>query len=259
MNKLICSLLVCLTACSSSPKPGQLRVLATPTPQAEILDSVKPALKEQGIDLVVIITDDYNMPNRAVAQGEADANFFQHKPFLDEQIHQFGYPLESIAAIEIEPMGIYSKKYKNLGSLPERAKIALPNDPTNEARALLLLQAQGLIQLDNPDNLLATPVNIISNPKDLQFVEVDAAMTPRALDDVDAAAINTNYALAARLSPQKDAIVLESQDSPYANLLVVRSQDKERPDLTALKAALTSEKTKEFIEKKYKGVVLPAF
>jgi D-methionine transport system substrate-binding protein len=236
-----------------------LKVIATPTPQAEILGSVKPMLKEQGIDLIVIITDDYNMPNRAVAGGEADANFFQHQPFLDEQIQQFGYPLESIASIEIEPMGIYSKQYKDLLSLPRNAKIAIPNDPTNEGRALRLLQAQGLIELDDPDNLLVTVRNIISNPNELQFVEVDAAMTPRALDDVAAAAINTNYALAARLSPQKDAIVLEDPNSPYANILVVQTQNKDRPDIAALKAALTSERAKQFIENNYKGAVLPAF
>lgn len=256
---VVCTLLLCiLTGCSSKSKNG-LKIAATPVPHAQMLEFIKPDLKAQGIDLVIIVTDDYNMPNRALANKEIEANFFQHIPFMDEQIKQFHYPIESIAKIELEPMGIYSKKVKSLTDLKDKATIAIPNDPTNEARALLLLQAHGIIQLDRSNNLQATVLNIIKNPKHIKFIEVDAAMIPRSLEDVDAAAINTNYALQANLSPLKDALVLEDKNSPYANILVTRIGDENRPDIQALKAAMTSEKMKEFILQKYKGAVLPAF
>jgi len=260
IKSFLSSLLICLFLFTSCSKPKhRLTVAATPVPQAQMLDFVKPDLKEQGIDLVVVVTDDYNIPNRALVTREVDANFFQHIPFLDEQIKQFHYKIESIAKIEIEPMGIYSRKIHSLDQLKEKATIAIPNDPTNEARALLLLQKHGVITLDNPNNLNATIINIKSNPKNIHFLEVDAAMLPRTLDDVDAAAINTNYALQAKLNPLKDAIALEGKNSPYANVIVVRIGDENRPDILALKAAMTSEKMKEFILNKYKGAVLPAF
>lgn len=246
-----------LTGCSKST--NGLKVAATPVPHAQMLEFIKPDLKEQGIDLEIIVTEDYNMPNRALAQKEIDANFFQHIPFLDEQINQFHYAIESFGAIEIEPMGIYSKKITSLAALQNNAKIAIPNDPSNEARALLLLQAQGLITLDRSNNLNATLVNIKKNPKQLQFIEVDAAMLPRSLPDVAAAVINTNYALEAKLNPTKDALALEDKDSPYANIIAIRIGDDTRPDLIALKEAMTSDKMRTFIQKTYKGAVLPSF
>ncbi len=261
MNKrffvLAAALLSMLSSCSS-PKNG-LKVAATPVPHAQMLEFVKPDLKAQGIDLIIVVTDDYNIPNRALANHEVEANFFQHIPFMEEQIKQFHYSIESIAKIELEPMGIYSKKIKSLSDLKDNAIIAVPNDPTNEARALLLLQAHDVIELDNSHNLQATVLNITKNPKHIKFVEVDAAMMPRSLEDVDAAAINSNFALQANLSPLKDALVLESTDSPYANIIVVRTGDENRPDIQALKTAMTSEKVREFILQKYKGAILPAF
>jgi D-methionine transport system substrate-binding protein len=255
----LCALiLLLLSSCSSTSKDG-LKIAATPVPHAQMLEFVKPILKAQGIDLIIIVTDDYNMPNRALADKEVDANFFQHIPFMDEQINQFHYPIESIAKIEIEPMGIYSKKIHSLADLKDNGTIAIPNDPTNEGRALLLLQEHGIIQLDRSNNLQATILNITKNPKHLQFIEVDAAMLPRSLEDVDAAAINTNYALEANLSPMKDALVLEGKNSPYANIIAIRIGDENRPDIQALKTAMTSEKMKEFILREYKGAVLPAF
>ncbi len=259
MFKTLCALLlIVLTSCASQPKNG-LTVAASPVPHAELLEFIKADLKAQGIDLVIVVTEDYNMPNRALAGGEIDANFFQHGPFLEEQVKQFGYALEGIAKIEIEPMGIYSKKIKKLSDLKEKAIVGLPNDPTNEARALLLLQKHGLLELDNSKNLQATVLNIIKNPKQLKFIEVDAAMLPRSLEDVAIAAINTNYALEARLSPLKDAIVMEDEESPYANLLVIRKGDEQRQDIQALKAAMTSEKMRAFILEKYQGAIVPAF
>lgn len=259
IKKLAASFLaLTLLSCSSEQEKG-LKIIATPVPHAEMLEFVKNDLKEQGIPLHIIVVEDYNTPNRAVANHEADANFFQHEPFLEEQVKQFDYPLVSIAKIEIEPMGIYSKKIDSLAKLKNNATVAIPNDPTNEARALLLLQEHGVIELDNPKNLSSTVLNIKSNPKHIHFIEVDAAMVPRALDDVDAAAINTNWALEAHLDPAKDALVLEGKDSPYANILVVRKGDENRPDIEALKAAMTSEKMRAFILEKYHGKIFPAF
>jgi D-methionine transport system substrate-binding protein len=260
MKHLFCyfCLILSLSACSGSKK-GAFKVAATPVPHAQMLEFVKPDLKARGFDLEIIVTDDYNIPNRALANKEVAANFFQHIPFMDEQIKQFHYPIESIAKIEIEPMGIYSKKIQTLADLQNGAKIGIPNDPTNEARALLLLRSEGLIELDDPNNLSATVLNIKGNPKNLKFIEVDAAMLPRVLDDVAAAAINTNYALEAGFSPLADALALESKDSPYANILAIRIGDETRPDIVALKAAMTSDKMRQFILDKYKGAVLPAF
>jgi D-methionine transport system substrate-binding protein len=258
IKKLLIFLSLLFVASCSHPKNG-LKVAATPVPQAQMLDFIKPTLKEQGIDLIVVVTDDYNVPNRALVDHEVDANFFQHIPFMDEQIKAFHYRIESIAKIEIEPMGIYSKKIHSISDLPDGAQISIPNDPTNEARALILLEKHGIIGLKNPGNILSTILDITSNPKHLRFIEVDAAMLPRTLSEVEAAAINTNYALEAHLSPIKDALIIEGKDSPYANVIAVRIGDQDRPDIVALKKAMTSEKMKAFIVEKYKGAVLPAF
>lgn len=261
MNKrffvLAAALVLGLTSCSKSK--NRFKVVATPVPHAQMLEFIKPDLKELGINLEIVVTDDYNMPNRALADKEASANFFQHLPFMEEQIKQFHYPITSLAKIELEPMGIYSKKLTSLGELKDGATIAIPNDPTNEARALLLLQSQGIIKLDNSNNLQSTVLNITYNPKHIKFIEVDAAMLARTLQDVDAAAINTNYALEAKLSPEKDALVIEGKNSPYANIIAIRKGDENNPDIKALKEAMTSEKMREFILKKYKGAVIPAF
>lgn len=240
-------------------KSKELKVVATPIPHAEMLEFIRPDLKEQGIHLTIITTDDYNMPNRALANKEIDANFFQHIPFMELQIKEFHYPIQSIGKIEIEPMGIYSKKIKSLSELKEGATIAIPNDPSNEARALLLLQNHKIILLDSSDPLRATTLNISQNPKKIKFIEVDAAMLPRTLPDVDAAVINTNYALEAHLSPVKDALAIENKDSPYANVIAVRVGDENRADIQALKKAMTSEKMRQFILNKYQGAVLPTF
>ena len=254
---IFCLVLLLNNSCSN--KPHGLRVAASAVPHAEMLEFIESEMEAQGFPLEIIVTDDYNTPNRALASKEIDANFFQHAPFLDAQIEQFHYPIESIAQIEIEPMGLYSKKLSALSQLKTGAVVALPNDPTNEARALLMLQNQGWIELDNPANRQATPINIVKNPKDLKFLEIDAAMLPRTLEDADLAVINTNYALAAGFNPLSDALALEDAESPYANILVIRQGDESRSDIQALKAALTSAKMKDFILSRYRGAVLPAF
>lgn len=254
----LAALLLFSPGCNKDKKQG-LRVAASPVPHAEMLEYIKPALKEKGIDLIIIVTDDYNIPNRALANQEIEANFFQHQPFLDAQVNAFHYPILSIANIMVEPIAIYSKKVKSLGELKDNSVIAVPNDPTNEARALLLLQREGLIKLKDPANRQATVLDISENPKKIKFIEVDAATLPRTLDDVDAAAINTNYALQANLHPEKDGIAIENKDSPYMNVLVIHADSKDDPEIKALKEELTSDKMRSFLLEKYKGAVIPSF
>lgn len=257
MHKLLLLLTLSITSCTSETKG--LRVAATPVPHAEILEFIKPELAAQGVDLQILVMDDYNIPNRALADGEVDANFFQHRPFLTMQVEAFHYPIEELTSVEIEPMGLYSQNIKSLSELKDGSIIAIPNDPSNEARALFLLQSEGLIELSPKDNPLSTLLNITSNPKKLSIIEVDAAMIPRALQDVALAAINTNFALEAGLLPTEDALALESKTSPYANILVIRKGEAERTDIQALKTALTSDQMRKFLLEKYKEAILPAW
>lgn len=253
-NLILLGCFLLFTACSK--EEGKLRVIASATPHSELLEVAKEDLEKDGIPLLIIVSDDYNTPNRAVANGEADANFFQHQPFLESEIKAFNYPLVSIAAIEIEPMGLYSKKWKTLNEVKDKATFAIPSDPTNEARALYLIEEAGLITLKKKEN--PTPLDIVDNPHQLKFLEIDAAMLPRTLDDVDVAVINANYALQAHLTQDK-ALLLESTSSPFANVLVVRKGDEERKEIIALKKALTSEKMRRVIQERYKGAIKPAF
>jgi D-methionine transport system substrate-binding protein len=252
---LIATLFILLTGCS--PKTG-LKVMATAVPHAEMLNFIKPDLQAEGYDLIVIVTNDYNEPNRALVKNEIDANFFQTVPFMDAQIREFHYPIESIGAIEIEPMGVYSKKFKSIAELPDNGVIAVANDPIDQFRGLLLLQDQGLIQL-SPTKQIGTIADVRSNPHNFRFITADPAALPRMLSDVAAATINTNFALQNDLDPTKDAIAIENKDSPWVNVLTIRTGDENRDDILALKRAMTSDKMKDFILQKYKGAVLPAF
>lgn len=250
-------LLILLCGCSKTDKT--LKIAATAVPHMEMLQQIKPDLEQQEINLEIIVVDDYNIPNRALADGEVDANFFQHAPYLASQVKMFNYHITSIAKIHIEPMGVYSKKIKNIQDLKEKSIISLPNDPTNEARALALLEKYGIITLDDPNNLQATVLNIVQNPKEITFVEMDASMLPRTLQDVDASIIPTNFALQADLKPTTDAIILEDRTSNFANVIAIRTGDENRPELIALKMAMTSEKMRNYILEKYKGAIIPAF
>jgi D-methionine transport system substrate-binding protein len=198
-------------------------------------------------------------PNAALAAGDLDANSYQHQPYLDSANADRGYHLVSIAKNVIFPIGIYSKKIKSLKDFPVGGKLGIPNDPTNGGRVLLMLQSLGLIKVRPEAGLKATPIDVIENPKKIRFIELDAAQLPRSLDDTDASAVNTNYAIEAGLNPAKDAIAQESPDSPYANVLVVREQDKNRPELKTLIEAYHSQAVKDFILAKYKGAVVPAW
>ena len=237
----------------------KLTVAATAVPHAEILEFVKPALAKEGVELDVKVFTDYVQPNVQVAEKRLDANFFQHKPYLDEFNKGKGTNLVTVAGIHIEPFGAYSTKHKKLADLPQGATVAIPNDPTNGGRALMLLDKAGVIKLKNPNNVLATVKDVSANPKKLKFKELEAATLPRVLSQVDLALINTNYALAAKLNPMKDALAIEGKQSPYVNILVSRPDNQATPAMKKLSAALTSPATKKFIEDKYQGAVVPAF
>lgn len=240
-----------------------ISVGATPSPHGEILEIVKPLLLEEGYDLKVVDFVDYVQPNLAVDSGDIDANYFQHQPYLDDFNAEKGTNLVPIASIHYEPFGIYPGKASSLDDLKEGAKIAVPNDTTNEARALLLLEAQGLIKLKENVGLTATKNDILENPKKFDIVELEAAQIPRSLPDVDIAVINGNYALEAGLSVGNDALATEDAASvaaqTYANVLVVKGGNENREELKALAKALLSPEVKAFIEEKYEGAVVPMF
>ena len=233
------------TAAPAQTAAVELKIGVSPVPHADIINFVAPTLEKEGVKVKVIEFNDYVQPNLALSEKELDANFFQHKPYLDTFSKEHKLNLAVLTAVHLEPMGVYSKSIKNVADLPDGAKIAVPNDPTNGGR---------------PEaGILASPADIVDNPKHVKIVEVEAAQLPRALDDVDAAVINSNYALAAKLNPTKDAIAIESKDSPYANVVVVRAGDENRPELQKLKNALLTPEVKKFLEEKYQGAVVPAF
>ena len=236
-----------------------LRVGANPVPHAEILEFVKPKLAAEGLDLQIVEFNDYIQPNLAVAEGSIDLNYFQHQPYLDE--FQKDRPLGIVggAKIHIEPLGVYSHKYKDLNSLPDGATIGISNDPSNSGRALRLLEKGGLLKVKPDAGTSATLLDITDNPKKLEFRELDPAQLPRSLDDLDAAVINTNYALEAKLNPLKDALLLEDSDSPYANFIAGKPEMLNDPRYKKLVAALQTDEVRQFILDKYKGAVIPAF
>lgn len=253
------------SAASSATKT--IKVAAVPTPHAEILNKVvAPALEKEGYKIEVKEFTDYVLPNTATEQGEVDANYFQHKPYLDNFNEEQGTHLVSVASVHYEPFGLYAgkdKSLKSLDALPDGAKIAVPNDATNEARALLLLQDAGLIKLSDSAGLKATKADIVENKHNFDIVELEAAQTALSLADVDVAAINSNYALEAGLNVAKDAIVTESADSAaaktYANLLVVKEGHENDPGIQALAKALNTPEVRDFINKTYDKAVLPIF
>lgn len=244
---------------SGAVSAEELSVAATPVPHAEILEFVKPKLAEQDVELDVKVFTDYVQPNVQVDQKRMDANFFQHQPYLDEFNDGKGTNLVSVTGVHVEPFGAYSSKIDSLEELEDGATVAIPNDPTNGGRALLLLQEAGLIILKDDSKITATPRDIADNPKNLEFKELEAATLPRILNQVDLALINTNYALEAGLNPTDDALVIEGAESPYVNILVVHEDRADEEAIRKLADALTSEDVKRFIEENYEGAVVPAF
>jgi len=255
---LFTALAAALTA-SFAQANEKLVVAATPVPHAEILELVKPTLAKEGVDLEIKVFTDYVQPNVQVAEKRLDANYFQTLPYLENFNKGKGTNLVTVVGVHVEPFGGYSKKIKNISELKDGATVAIPNEGSNSGRALLLLQKAGVITLKDPTNALATPKDIASNPKNLKFKELESALLPRVLDQVDLDLINTNYALEAGLNPAKDALIIEDAKSPYVNFLVARPDNKDSDAIQKLAKALTSPEVKAFIEKKYNGAVVPAF
>lgn len=262
-----------LTGCGGGDKPAEkpadkpaagaettLKIGATPAPHSEILEQIRPDLKEKGINLEIVEFNDYVQPNIALNDKELDANFFQHEPYLNDFIKEHkDLKLKNAGGVHVEPMGVYSKKIKDLKELADGATVSIPNDPTNGGRALLLLQKANLLKLKDGTGAEATLQDIADNPKNLKIQEVEAAQLPRTLEDVDISIINTNFALNADLNPMKDALFIEDKDSPYVNIIAVRDGDENRDDIKTLLATIKSDKVKKFIEDKYKGAIVPAF
>ncbi|NCB00810.1 MAG: ABC transporter substrate-binding protein [Spirochaetia bacterium] len=237
-----------------------LKVGATPEPHAAFLNLVKEELKTSGVNLEIIEFTDYVTPNKALEDGQIDANFFQHIPYLESFNKEQGYHLVNAGGIHIEPIALYSKKYKSLDALPTNGSIAIPNDPTNGGRALLLLQSAGLITLKSDAGITATPLDIASNPHNLKFKEIEAASLPRVLADVDAAVINGNYAIPAGLKANVDGLVIEGSDSPYVNVIAVKQGNENNKAVQALVAALQSVTIKDYVAKTYpNGEVVVVF
>lgn len=265
---VVLSLLV--SACAKTPKENNpsanekestatLTVGATPEPHAQILKVVQPILKEEGIELKIMEFTDYVLPNLSLSDGEIDANFFQHVPYMESFAKDNKIELEAVAKVHVEPLGLYSEKINNIDDLKPGSKIAIPNDPTNGGRALILLENNGFIKLDENAGLEATEKDIADNPHNLTFIPLDAPQLPRSLGDVDAAIINTNYALEAGLNPLEDALILEDEDSPYANVLAVTPENSKDENIQKLVKALNSPEVKNFINENYKGAIIPAF
>jgi len=250
------------TAAETTGQLEKIIIGATPAPHAEILNAAKDILKEKGYELVVKEYTDYVQPNMALESGDLDANYFQHKPYLDQFNEQKGTDLVSAAAIHYEPFGIYAGKTDSIDKLPDGAQIAVPNDVSNEARALLLLADQGLIGLKEGVELEATKNDIVKNDKNFKIVEVEAAQLPRSLGDVDVAVINGNYAIEAGLKVS-DALAVEDAKSVaatlYSNIIAVRAGEESSEKTKALVEALTSDTVKKFIEDTYEGAVVPSF
>ncbi|WP_346928293.1 MetQ/NlpA family ABC transporter substrate-binding protein [Clostridium sp.] len=263
---LILALGVTLVGCGSKGKEsseanGEDKVIAigvSPEPHKAIVENaIKPLLEKEGYKVEIVEFSDYVLPNTALAEGEIDANYFQHVPFLEATVKEKSYDLSYTAKVHLEPMGLYSEKIDDISAIKEGAEIAIPNDPSNGARALKLLAKNGVIEI--PEGDLVTAKDITSNPKNVKITELDAEQLPRVLQDVELAVINTNYALEGGLNPLKDALVIEDGDSPYANIIAVRTEDKENDKIKALTKAATSEEVKKYIEDNYKGAIVPAF
>ncbi|MFJ7205451.1 MetQ/NlpA family ABC transporter substrate-binding protein [Streptomyces sp. NPDC098789] len=262
-----------LTACGTSSDPSSTKadggktdeskplvIAASPSPHADILNFVKDKLAaKDGLKIEVKEFTDYVLPNTATEQGQVDANFFQHKPYLDDFNKKNNTHIVPVVNVHLEPLGLYSKKVKSLADIKAGQTVAVPNDPTNEGRALQLLAANKLITLKDGVGTAAKLADI-TDKKGLEFKELEAATVPRALNDVDAAIINGNYAIEAKLVPAKDALVLEkAEGNPYANLLAVKDGKQSDPRIQKLAKLLNSDEVKKFIEEKYQGSVIPAF
>ncbi|MCA3235331.1 MAG: MetQ/NlpA family ABC transporter substrate-binding protein [Cupriavidus sp.] len=236
-----------------------IKIGVTGGPHAQIMEQVKKVAAKDGLNIQLVEFSDYIQPNAALAAGDLDANSYQHLPYLEAQIKDRGYKFTHVAFTVTFPMGVYSKKIKSLDQIRQGARVGVPNDPTNGGRGLLLLQSKGLIKLRPDAGLKATPLDIVENPKKIKIVELDAAKLPRSLDDLDAAAINGNYAESAGLSPTRDAIAMEGPKGPYANLIAIRAADKDKPWVAKLVKAYHSPEIKQYVQSTFKESVITAW
>lgn len=256
---MISAAVVALAFAANAAGAETIKVGATPGPHAQILEAVKPIAAKNGLDIQIIEFTDYVVPNAALDAGDLQANSFQNQPYLDNQKADRGYKIESAGLTVNFPMGVYSKKYKSWDAVPQGATLSIPNDPTNGGRVLLLLQDKGVLKLKPGVGFKPTIADITENSRKLKIVEVDAAQTARTLDDVDVAAVNTNYATQAGLDPVKDAILREDPKGPYVNLIAVRADDKDKPWVKILVESYHSAEVRDFVLTKFKGAVLPAW
>jgi D-methionine transport system substrate-binding protein len=259
MRKLILAAAAFAAFVAAPAFATDIKVGVTPGEHAQIMEKVKEIAAKKGLNIEIVEFSDYVVPNQALNDGDIQANSFQHQPYLDNQIADRGFKLVSVGTTITTPMGVYSKKVKSLDELKKGATVAVPNDPTNGGRALLVLASKGLIKFKDGAGLKVTPDDVVENPKDIQIVQIDAAQLPRSLDDVDAAVINTNYAMEAGLNPKADAIALESEKSPYANVIVVRQADKDADWVKTLVASYHDDSIRAFINDKFKGALIPSW
>ncbi len=259
LKKILATAALAAILSATSAFAETIKIGVTPGEHAQIMEKVKEIAKPKGLDIEIFEFSDYVVPNQALNDGELDANSFQHKPYLDNQIADRKFDLVDVAYTVNFPMGVYSKKVKSFDELADGATIAIPNDPTNGGRALLIIADKGAIKLKEGSGLKVTLADIVENKKNFKFVELDAAQLPRSIDDVDAAAINTNYALEAGLDPMKDPILKEGEKAPYVNLIAVRKADKDKPWVKTLIESYHSDPVKQFILDKYKGAAVPAW
>ncbi len=260
ISLIVVLLVSVLAGCSgSSSDENLIRIGVTPEPHSKLVNLVVDNLEAEGITVEIIEFTDYVKPNLALADGELDANFFQHQPYLDDFAEAEGLELATIGTVHVEPMALYLKEATSLEEIPDGAEIAIPNDTVNGGRALILLESNGLITLKEGAGLEATENDIAENPKNLKITALEAAALPRVLEEVDGAVINGNFALQAGLNPTKDGIIIEGKESPYANIVVVRAGEENEEKYQKLIEALQSDEVKNFIEENYEGGVVPAF
>lgn len=259
LSVLVLSLAL-LAGCSpKKSEDNKIKIGVSPNPHSQLVSLVLEDLKADGVEIEIVEFTDYVKPNLALDSGDLDANFFQHGPYFENFILQENLNLVSLGNVHVEPMALYSNDLKSIEDLADGSKVAIPNDTVNGGRALLLIEANGLIKLKDGAGVEATEKDIIENPKNLNFIALEAAATPTTLQDVDAAVINGNYALDAGLNPLKDGLIIEGGDSPYANLVAVRKGEETKEKFVKLLKSLQSEKVRQFIVETYEGGVAPAF
>lgn len=257
MKQLIA--LVLVASALTAQAADKLVVGASPTPHAEILEQLRPQLRKEGVELDIKVFTDYVQPNVQLAEKRIDANFFQHKPFMDEFNRTRGTSIQAVADVFVAPFGAYSRKVQKIDQLKDGAVVAIPNDAVNGGRALQLLHQAGVLQMADPRNTMATEKNIVANPRKIRIKQLEAPMLPRALGEVDLAIINTTFALEAKLDPLQDALFLEGDKSLFVNLLAARADNRDSPAMRKLVQALRSPESRQFILTRFKGSLAPVF